>query len=576
MGTSANERIALQIDTRADLTGVREARAETGALGAAVQQSTEKITLSHEQAAAAAKEAGGDFERLRQILARMVQQEGALATAASQATTQLQRQARATAGAVQLGPNFAAVSSGRQFGPAAGPDIAGPQLGPAVPGLTTAAAAAASAKVQFDKIPPAARQAGNSLGLLAAAAATGQGSLSGMAVAAGNVAQGMSILSTNAKFAASAAGVGALIASIGILIGVSVEAYRALKEIPEGVLGGTTREHIDNLKTVAQVNREIALAEGRRAALAEQLGRGDTAALQQNVNLGAQIEALYKRRVALVGELREAAKRAAKEDEAEAKKIADKKKSDNEYILGLSAAAAAAQIALTENEFQRRRELLENEITSEKQAADARKLSDDDRLAAMAEINRRREYGLQLIQREADLAKKKIIDEGLAGYAKLSAAVRNHGTLVGAIAKASADAVRLHEIYVEGKLAAIMAKKEGAAALAAFGSGNFGGGALHLAAAAGYGAAAVAAGAEAAGVISGGGGGGSSTGGSFGDSTTFQPRDGNGSGAQVINLYTVNPYTREAMGVLSYELNRGGILKRPIPISPTTGLLGAA
>jgi hypothetical protein len=76
----------------------------------------------------------------------------------------------------------------------------------------------------------------------------------------------------------------------------------------------------------------------------------------------------------------------------------------------------------------------------------------------------------------------------------------------------------------------------------------------------------------------GGGGGGSSGGGGGGNNSgTFQPSPGNGQGgASVINLYTVNPYSRETMGVVSYELGRAGVLKRPIQLPPTTGLQGAA
>jgi hypothetical protein len=564
MGSGA-ERIALQLDSRADTSGVREMRTETTGLGTAVKEATEKaaagqqkLTATMEQSRRAVAEAGGDMQKLGQILAHIVAEENNLAAAATKASTQLKQQA----------------ATGALAGPT------GPQLGPALPGLTTAQAAAASAAAvtgAINKIPPAARQAGNSLGLLAAAAASGSGSISGLATAAGNVAQGMLVMSTNARFAASAAGIGVLIAAIGVLIGLAIEAKRALNDIPEGKLSQAAADHYANLKSVQQVNEEIARVDARRAALADGMRRGDTDALQANVNLGAQIEALYKRRVAITNELREKAKETDRAAEQRAKTAAEKKRLDNDYVLTLSAAAAAANIALDENEFRRRRELIENEAISERQAAEKRRMSDDDMKAALDEINRKRLYSIQLVEREAAVAKRKVTEEGLQGYAKLSAAVKNHGTVVGAMAKASADAVRLYEIAVQGKKAAISAKVEWAAAMAAFGSGNVAGGALHLAAAGGYAAAAVAAGAEAAGVVSGGGGGGGAGGGGDAASSTFQPRDANGgSGAQTIVLQTVNPFSKEVISEAIYQINRSNTLKRPILIAPTTGLVGAA
>jgi uncharacterized membrane protein YgcG len=68
-----------------------------------------------------------------------------------------------------------------------------------------------------------------------------------------------------------------------------------------------------------------------------------------------------------------------------------------------------------------------------------------------------------------------------------------------------------------------------------------------------------------------GGGGGGSTG---TGSSVFSPTSGTeGQGSVTINLLTQNPYGYEQIQQVQYNLNRAGILKVPIPISPTKQLM---
>jgi hypothetical protein len=593
MGAGA-ERVAFLIETQADLTGVKAVRAEASALSQDADKARtealagdQKLVLSQEQVRRAVAEAGSDFAKLQQVLARMVAEENALAEAARKAAAELERQQRIAAqtgttplgplgvpGPQQLGPY--GVPAGPQQGPIMAPF--GPQLGPAVPGLTTAAARAASQATieQIQKIPPAARTATNALGMLAQAAATGDGTARGLAIAAGNAAQGIAVMSTSAKVAASAAGIGALAVAIGVLIGLALEAKRALMDIPEGVLSKTAADHIANLKTQKQITLELGLVQSQidRERANNQLT--DETQLQRVMNLEAKKAALLARSRDLVVEGRKEAERAAKEEEQRAKERAAQVKTATDHLNDLRNAAAEAADKATQTEYEQKRRAIERQAADERRANDELIQSDSMRAQALDAINDKRRYALILLEKEAEIAKKRVIDEGLAGYAKLSTAVRNHGTVVGAVAKAAADAVRLHEIYVAGKKAAIMAKIEWAAAMAAFGSGNLAGGALHLAAAAGYGAAAVAAGAEAANTVSGGGGGGGgSDTGAAGSGTTFQGQGAAGGGGMTVVLQTVNPYGREVIGEAIYQIDRAGKLKRPIPIAPTTGLVGA-
>jgi hypothetical protein len=589
MGTASTERVAFLIETHADLSGVQAVRKETTALGREAEKARneavageQKVTLSLEQTRRAAAEAGGDFSKLQQILARMVSEENALAEAARKAATEMDRQQRIArqAGAAPLGPFPSGPAQGpRDLGPLTGssvlgpagrgPDIIGPQFGPALPGLSTAAAAAASARVQLEKIPPAARSSANALSVLAQAAATGDGSVRGLAGAAASAVQGMALMSSNAKVAASAAGIGALAVAVGTLVGLAIEAKRALEEIPEGALSRTAQEHIENLKTQKQVAIELALVEDQIHTARERITRGDEEGLKRVVDLEAKRSAYLVRSRAITLESREAAEKASREEDARERERVTQRKAANDQLYELRNAAAEAADKATQAEYEQKRRAIERQAANERRANEELIQSDSMRAQALQAINDKREYSLKLLEREAELTKKRLVAEGLAGYAKLSAAVKNHGTLVGAVAKAAADAVRLHEIYVAGKKAAISAKIEWAAAMAAFGSGNAAGGALHLAASAGYGAAAVAAGAEAAQSVSGGSGGGGGDAGATGGGTTFQDRGASGGGNVTIVLQTVNN-DGEIISEALYQLNRGEHLKRPVPtIAPT-------
>ena len=94
------------------------------------------------------------------------------------------------------------------------------------------------------------------------------------------------------------------------------------------------------------------------------------------------------------------------------------------------------------------------------------------------------------------------------------------------------------------------------------------------------GAALALAGAREVYALAGGGGSakgaGGGSGGGVAGAGTFEPRDNGQGGSQVINLYTTNPYGREQIQQVKYELDRAGVMKRPgIEIAPTTGIKAA-
>lgn len=707
MSTSgADERVVLQIDSRADVSGVRAMRTETTSLADAAVKASEQMTASEgklaqaaraaateqeklvatlEQTRQARERAGGDFEKFKTELAAIVKAENSLAVATEETTRAIERQGKATVGTVQLGPAIPRVSGPTQLGPAGpGPSVIGQQLGPALPTTRLAAEAERSAAA-LERVDPKARSAGNALNMLAVSAATGTGSLAGLTIAAGNVAQGIAAMSDNAKLAASSAGIGALTAAVGVLIALSVDAARRVKEIPEGKLAATADAHLKNLHEQSQVGDELARLDARRQALAEGTlttwgkikalaNSGDLGVLareqerlQAIVNLDAQRTATLERQRQIEEESHARALRglainaeaqttatsryAARLRVIEAERLevirtheltqsaAEQRaatlrrqlaRDSSDYAISLSGQAALAEIALTETVTTQRLEAERIRYAEEKKALQDRASSADDYRAQLDEVERkhtaiatliRQQSALAIaaseaarasesddpresfegkvaairVQQQADaqrlgakeaeaIAEQKIQklerqrrDEGLAGYAKLAGAVRGHGALVTAMSKAAADAVRLHDIAVAGKRAAISAQMEWAAAQASFATGNVVGGGLHLLAAGGYAAAALAAGAEAAGVVSGGGGASGNAGGAgAGNSSTFQPRTGEAGGDITVILQGVHISSREVVDEARYQINRAGNLKRPIPIAASVGFAGRA
>jgi hypothetical protein len=91
---------------------------------------------------------------------------------------------------------------------------------------------------------------------------------------------------------------------------------------------------------------------------------------------------------------------------------------------------------------------------------------------------------------------------------------------------------------------------------------------LHGASAVQFGAAAALGARES---LGGGGTGGGASSGGGGGSSTFTPNQQPAGGTTVINLITKDPYGKESINQVSYQLQRNGTLN--VPIYPTTGLV---
>lgn len=122
-----------------------------------------------------------------------------------------------------------------------------------VPPATAAAAA-------VNKIPTSARSAANALSIISLSAATGTGSLSGFANAAGTAAFGLSQLSGNATLVAGAAGFGAIVTVVGVLIGLYSTLSLRQEEVNKGL--GDLSRNLGGLNPEAIQARVTAISKG--------------------------------------------------------------------------------------------------------------------------------------------------------------------------------------------------------------------------------------------------------------------------------------------------------------------------
>jgi hypothetical protein len=639
MAVAREDRIAMSIEVRSDLTGVIATRREIGSLGqmtraamaeatkategtAAAQQTLanmtratvdaqSKFTVTAEQSAAAWKRSGGMMSLYRAEIAKIIQAQREL-EAASKAANQA----------------------------ASGPRIVGPQLGPALPGMTAGAAQTASVSArELDRIPGSARTAAGSLAVLAQAAGSGTGSLAGLANATGSAAMHMASMSSSAKLAASAAGIGALSIAVSVLIGLAIEAKRALNDLPEGKLSDLTRSRIQGITTVAQADRELELArQAADRARSRVGGRGDAEGLQAAADADERVVQLTSLRLRLIREAkREAAELAVQErsrlralgEQVEA--MQQQRASQLQQLELQNAGADTFELrlrqltraaVLEEAQVRRQFESRDNEgalraLSAEQieQRRDLLTLNEAILRASVERLNTERSLAQEAARQQLGLGSENLAVRYDARLAQIESERQAQVQATGDVATAEAAAqqkirklrgdtlqatagnlktladltissnnralkgvgllaegVRRYIIGARAAEAAVEAKKSLGAALTAFGYGNAAAGALHLAAAAEFGAAAALGFREA---LGGGGGGGGAGSGGGGAGSVFTPRETNAGGGQVIVLQTVDPFSREVIGQVQYELDRGRVLKRPIFVPPTSGLAQA-
>lgn len=238
-----------------------------------------------------------------------------------------------------------------------------------------------------------------------------------------------------------------------------------------------------------------------------------------------------------------------------------------EFTLRTIDQEVAAKLAANQAEYMRRQVEIAAEDSTEKTKTANYLANERLRAAGAAFI---RESAADKVERERQVTEAKLV-----AAEKRKEQIMLHS--IDAYVKSSAS---LQKILIEAALSPLIKELEGTAvrqfvrAAASGAAGDWAGAAQHAAA----GALATAGAREVEQLGASAGGGGGSSGGSYGggagsSSSTFQPRGStDGQGSVTIQLYSQNPYGSEQIQQLQYVLNRAGVLKVPVPISPTNQL----
>lgn len=569
MGASA-DRIAIEVTSSADVTAIQRATAAVSEAGQAAAKANEAVAASAVKAVEAEKGL-----------------------------------AKATNDAAKAGGAGGSGSTGGSSG------------------TTPAAAAVAKTSAEVDKLNPKLRTAANSMAILSQAATQGTGSMAGLAVAVGNVAQGLNALTTSAKAAQTATIIG-IIVTLGVTIAEvfksthdrGVELDRTLKGINSETkaLG----QQVDNNDLAAKitginnaVDEQINKLEKDRSLL-EKIG-----VHQDRINL--LVDGLNRKReasIALAQHERDVQLNAFETQVTNETRLSglatDRQRTEAQLAIDRLATQGSerynaiqllfANKSISEEEKKRRDLLLEQnelivehgvELVRQQQNAAVAQL-EIDRKSGSEKLTERFQAQMDqiTIQRDADIKATGDVENAVRVSEQRKRALRRATALqanedaktIFDVLRSSNNAalkaigsfgesVRRVIIGAEAARAAVRAAVEGGEAIASLAAGDFRGFALHGSAALEL-AKAAALGAQES---LGGGRGASGGGGGGGGAGTFEPRQqGGGAGGQVINLYTVDPYSGEAIRVTAYHLDRSGVLKRPIYLPPTTGFAGAA
>ena len=420
----------------------------------------------------------------------------------------------------------------------------------------------------IDRIPGKARTAANALSSMAFAAANGQTMTRGLATAAGSAADSISILSGNARIAASAAGIGALItvavAVVALLDQMEAKAKAAGKAIA-ATLGDFTDQAFEARAQAVETAYELAQQK------LEQLSQGG-GPLGIDINIPAQIRAknelerLTAAREAIEQErlnrTRQARRDAADETEEQEKRDAERAKellkdlttaTQEAYDQRTESAAGAARLKAERLYIEHRKEIdllligadEKNKLIEAAQQNHAEAMIAIDRDAAY-QRNQIEEQLFRQQQDRHDRALELVKDQMESA---LHAAIMGRESFIQAATRTLLTPLvkRLEALAVE----------QGIEALAEAAFGNFIGAARHAAVAAAAIAAAqkiavqggLTASAPSTGALNGG---------------VVGRADSAGSGGNVtVVIQTVDPTSRAVINEVGYQLQRGGILKQP-------------
>jgi hypothetical protein len=657
VGTSVgggDDRIGLLIETQANLSGLKAARTETQAYANDVKSIASSAVaagsatqISAEQGRAAWAAAGGDYAKFQEILGGIAAQQLQVGESATEAGALIVKANEGAAASEQALASSTASAAEAQstalvlVGNAAEKSAAQQEFG---------SRAAVQAGRAFDAISPKTRSAANAFAILSQIAVTGNGSLAGIANAAGLAGQSIASLATSARVAMLASGIGAIITVgatvIGVLMSMRTEAKATAAEM----------EHVGNISSASAASAALADARAKRDAAAAKYQSAikedirdflpwtnSTEAKKEWEQAQSYVDALTAktstlrvaetardrdRQLSYTREFQDQAQSLLMQERmvsAQSRSISDIDSQAEQKHQQMTEELAIQQrqleqsyiqrdaqgqiIPLTAEEIRQRNELLSlqgrlNDAQQQQMDRETQMTKDAADRAAQTRIrtsegdlsgNVGEQYAakIQQYQDEEDAAiragesrtnaeketelkiralRKQTASDAMSNYSAITNALVNSNSRALKAIGGVGDVIRKVLIGADGAHSAVLAIKEGAAAIGSLAVGDFKGAALHGASALEYGKAAALALTESLGSSSSGGGGG----GGSSNNTTFQPTNNQGSGNQVLVLNTVDPYSGAAINSVAYELQRGQVLKKPIYIPPTTGFAAAS
>lgn len=321
----------------------------------------------------------------------------------------------------------------------------------------------AKASAQQEQMNPKLRSGASAMTMLAYAASGAGGSVQGVTIAMGTMAESIAAVSKNARLAASASGIGAMFVGLGMLIGLLMRAKEASKQFNEGIVSDFGAKRIENIRDIALAERELARAR-REAAQAtanvSTLGKTGSGELFDKSGLQAQADALAKVRLLQerVNELRIEGSKRAREADAEAAEAQRAAYAEQMAALRDLAIAAGALATERHREIELGETRLRGDVTAfQLQARQAELMSeaDDARVRAMFEMQGLTEAHRQ--QMEGLLTQNQwLLGLKLKQIEADRAAVNARAAID--VAVGSDDAVRAHE----GRLAMIEAERQAA------------------------------------------------------------------------------------------------------------------
>jgi hypothetical protein len=463
MTMPGGENIAISIKTSADTSGLQTARTEVGALAtetkaatdAMAQASTEaaavgatlanaaaksvtdtsKMAASAEQVALAWERAGGvaseNFERFRTELGAIVNAQAAAGSAATESASATLAGAEA-AETSTTAVDALAVAEVKATSATKALAVAEQQSAVATLAGATASkqrgAALAEEAGKIEKIPGSAKTAANAVGLLSQAALTGQGSIAGMAAAAGNLASGLATVTKSAQLAAGAAGIGAIIslgaAAYGIYHSYSEESRhlaerlgdvqsetRGLNAAINGNELGQRLEQIrqagdSEIRQIKEIHFHTQAKNDLIAAILEKEERSAALARDDNARSVARetadsAEARYRAQAKIIELDRQDQNRRGVQgaDSAAAQRLVNVAQAGEDAIFAAHNQAGAL-IGQLEGQYESHRRTIQADYATELHSLDQMTLAEGQRAQLVDSYNAKRQYGLQLLDRE--------------------------------------------------------------------------------------------------------------------------------------------------------------------------------